>query len=119
MKNTKSQDSVLVIVIGLIALYWARKWNALLVAAFLIGLAAVLAPALGRWIDKGWMRLSQVLGAVSGKILLSLTYVLILMPLSFLSRALGRGGMRLKKGGTSYFKERNHVYGKEDLVDPW
>lgn len=107
------------IVIGLIALYWARKWNVLLVAAFVVGLAAVLAPAVGRWIDRGWMWLSQALGAVSGRILLSLAYVLILIPLSFLSRALGRGGMRLKKGGASYFRERNHAYSREDLVDPW
>jgi hypothetical protein len=119
MKNDKSQDSVLVIVIALIALYWVRKWNMLLAAAFVIGLAAVLVPAAGRWIDRGWMWLSRTLGAVSGKILLSLTYVLILVPLSFLSRALGRGSMRLKKGGASYFKERNHVYRREDLVDPW
>jgi len=117
--NQKSFESVLVIVLALIVVYWFRRANGWLLAALLIGLTAILFPAAGRAIHEAWMRLSLLAGEVSGKLLLGLVYILVLIPLSFFARKFGGTGLRRKAGGTTYFTERNHRYEKDDLTHPW
>ena len=119
MENTKQTESLLVIVLGLIVLYWVKRWNGLLIAAFLIGILSLLVPAVARIIHWSWDKLAQLLGAVSGKVLLTLTYVLLLLPLALLARCMGKMTVKMKPGGRTYFEERDHVYGKEDLIHPW
>lgn len=115
----KSFESVLAIVVALVAIYWFRRANGWLLAALAIGLSALLFPAAARAIHWAWTRLSLLAGDVSGKLLLSLVYILVLVPLSFLARRFGGAGLRRKAGGTTYFTERNHRYKKDDLMHPW
>ena len=115
----KSFESVLVIVLGLILIFYFRRSNGWLLAALLIGSVAVIFPTAAHLIHRVWTRLSLLLGEISGKVLLTLTYILILIPLSFLARRFSKSGLRRKPGGSTYFTERNHRYKEEDLLHPW
>lgn len=119
MEKNKQWETILVIVLGLVAVYWFKRHNALLVAALVIGVSALLAPGVAGGIHWCWMKLSEGLGAVSGRVLLTVVYILVLIPLSFFARRLGKLNLRLKPGGKSYFKERDHIYSKEDFLHPW
>ncbi len=119
MDKTKHLETVLVIVLAMMMVYWFKRYNALLLCAILTGLAAVLVPAVAGAIHWFWAKLSDILGSVSGRILLTVTYVLVLLPLSFLAKRFGKTTIRTKAGGNSYFKERNHTYRKEDMSNPW
>jgi hypothetical protein len=119
MQKDKSLETILVIMLGLMAAYWIRRAGAFLAAAALLGVAALLMPAVAQVVHRAWMGLSRALGMVSGTVLLTLVYVLILLPLSFFSRLSGKTSLRLKKGGSSYFRDRAHTYTKEDLINPW
>ncbi|MDP4150420.1 MAG: SxtJ family membrane protein [Bacteroidota bacterium] len=119
MQKDKSPETIIVIMLGLIAVYWVRRAGIFLGAAALLGIASLLVPGLSQFVHRAWMSLSRALGVVSGTILLTLVYVLILLPLSFFSRMSGRTSLKLKKGGPSYFRERAHTYTKEDLINPW
>jgi TRAP-type C4-dicarboxylate transport system permease small subunit len=119
MDKDKHRETILVIVIALLVAYWFRRADALLLCALGIGLLALFVPGAARGIHWGWMKLSEGLGTVSGWVLLTLVYILVLTPLSFLARWSGKIGLRRKPGGPSYFKERNHVFTKEDLQNPW
>jgi hypothetical protein len=119
MDKTKRLETVLVIVLGLVAIYWFKKHNALLVAAIVIGVSALLVPAAAQGIHWCWMQLSRIMGAVSGRVLLTVVYVLVLLPMAVVARWSGKGNLRMKAGGDSYFKERNHTYTKEDIIHPW
>lgn len=107
------------IVLGLTVAYWLKRANGLLLAAILIGLAGLFVPMAARGIHWAWMGLSRILGAISGRVLLTLVYVLVLVPLSFLARRLGKISMNVKPGGATYFITRNHTYTKEDIQHPW
>jgi hypothetical protein len=112
-------ETILVIVLGLIVVYWFKRAGGLLLAAILIGLAGLLVPVAAQGIHWAWTGLSKLLGAVTGKILLTLVYVLVLMPLSFLARRMGKISMKTRPGGNTYFVARNHTYTKEDIQHPW
>ncbi len=119
MDKSKKTETLLVIVLGCVALYLAKRWSIILVAALVIGLAGLLVPAARDGVHWGWMKLSEGLGWVSGKVILTVMYFLVLVPLAFFARRRGKIGLRLKPGAGSYFKERDHLYTKEDMVNPW
>ncbi len=119
MDKSKQWETILVIVLGLVVVYWFKRWNGWLVAALAIGFFSLLIPAVAGGIYRGWDRLSLLMGEVSGKLLLTLVYILILLPLSLLAKWKGRSAIRRKNGGITYFPERNHLYRKEDLGQPW
>jgi hypothetical protein len=119
MQRNKSLETVVVIILGLVAVYWFKKASVLLVLAFLIGAAAVVAPPAAAGIHWAWTKLSQLLGAVTGRILLTVVYILVLIPLSLLARVFGKSGLKLRPGKQSYFNARNHQFSKEDIIHPW
>ena len=119
MDRSKQWETLVVILSGLIVLYWFKRHDGLLIAAAGIGIVSLLVPAVAGAIHRGWMGLSLVLGEISGKVLLTIVYLFILVPLSLFARRTGKLGLRMKPGGDSYFKSRNHTYRKEDLIEPW
>jgi hypothetical protein len=119
MDKSKQYETLVVIMTGLIVVYWFKRSEGWLLAAILLGIVAVLVPAVAAGIHWGWTRLSLLLGEVSGSILLSVVWLFVLVPLSFFARRMGKVGLRTKAGGDSYFTTRNHTYRKEDLIHPW
>jgi hypothetical protein len=120
MDKTKQTETLLVIVLGLVVIYWFKRANGYLMAAILVGGIGLLVPLAGQAIHWGWMKLAFILGEISGRVLLTLVYVLVLLPLAFFARLSGKAAMRRKPAGVkSYFKERDHTYVKEDLTQLW
>jgi len=119
MNKVKQLESLLVIVLGLAVTSWFTKKGYLLGGAIIIGMAGLLVPVVAGGIHWCWTKLSQVLGWLSGKILLTLVYTLVLIPLSMLARLSGKLTMHTGPGSGSLFKERNHRYTKEDLENLW
>lgn len=65
-----------------------------------------LAPALLDWPEKMWMKLAHFLGYWNTRILLSLTFYLVLLPLGLMARMCGWDDLKLKKPtGDSYYDE--------------
>lgn len=110
-----------IIVIGAFLLVLARinkSWN------FVYADTALLILGFSwKWFRENvhflWMKLAEALGYVSGKILLSVVFILFVIPLSFFAKLRGKLNIQLKPGGDSYFKTRNHLFTKKDLENLW
>ena len=116
MTREKVNETLLVISTGLLVLFFIFKLNGFVIAAAVIGVLGLASKWAGDKIAWLWMKLSEVLGYVNGRILLSLIFFLFLVPIAFLSR-LSRGNtLQLKKKPEgSYFSDRNHSYVSKDL----
>lgn len=69
-----------------------------------------------------WFGLSFVLGTVVSKILLSILFFVLVVPIAFIRARLGEDSMHLKawkQGGQSAFKERNITFTKRDVERPF
>ena len=69
-----------------------------------------------------WFGLSDVMGAVVSRILLTVLFFCLLTPVGLVRRALGYDAMRLRqwrRGRESVFKVRDHRYTPADLDRPY
>lgn len=118
-EKTKAQ---LVIVTGMVVLYFVFKsrypWFLYIGGA--VGVISLAVPYLGDLIVKGWYKIAEVLGAINGRILLSIIFFIFLTPIALLSRLFIKAPLSLKKEeGKSAFTDRNHRYTAKDLENVW
>lgn len=131
LKAPKFKQSAEAIVLGLdsglIAIYFLIQWKwdnevvELLYVAVGIGLLSTLSSAIATLVAKAWMLLGQLMGKVTGTVLLSVVYFLILTPISKLQQVFsGKGKFKNdKEKDISAWVERKHQFVREDLNDLW
>ncbi len=116
------KDSGLALVLlGLICYqFWPRPLIMLLTIIFL--LAAMTYPPVFRPFAKFWFALSSLLGAVVSKILLTMIFIVLVLPVGLMRRAMGKDAMKLrdwKKNSASVFRIRDHTCSAQDLENPY
>jgi len=111
--------NILVIVIGLLSIDYIFNVKYLTFIAYSIGVLSVLIPPVAFGTDWVWMKLALVLGWINSRILLTLIFFLILVPIALLRRVFGNSALQLDRNQETVFKSRNHLYRKEDLSETW
>jgi hypothetical protein len=106
----------------LVAIALALSWRGRLgraevlggVGAFLLFFGTVR-PQLLKWPSAAWWRFSRVLGYVNARILLTLLFSLLLVPVSFIWRVIGKDPLQRRRdkfeGWTPYparYRDRTH-----------
>jgi hypothetical protein len=59
------------------------------------------------------------MGSVSAVIILTVIFLGIIIPLSFIARLTGKKFIILERNKSSYFKQRNFLYDKESIENVW
>ena len=111
--------ALLVIVTGLLILFFIFELEAFLYAAATIGVISLMIPKIGLGIVWVWFKIAEVLGWINSKIILSVLFYLFLFPISMIYRLFNKDPMELKPQKESMFAERNHTYKPEDLDNMW
>jgi hypothetical protein len=73
-------------------------------------------------LSEAWLRLAGILGVVNSKVLLTLIYYLILVPVAALYRGNTKDALKLNRpddGHRSYWIVREHQFEARDLERPW
>jgi uncharacterized membrane protein len=69
-----------------------------------------------------WLNISDLLGKVMSKVILSIVFFVFVWPVSLIRRAIGKDTLSLlkfKKDTNSVFIDRNHTYTQTDLTTPF
>lgn len=69
-----------------------------------------------------WFGISAILGSIFSKVLLSVIYIIIVVPVALLRQLLGKDPLslkRFKKDSESVMNSRNHLYEASDLEKPF
>ena len=119
-KNYQAKETVLVITVGFLVLYFVFKKVVFLDAALIVGLIGVFSFYLSEKIDLVWGWLSRVMGTVSNTVLLTVVFFLVLTPMALIRRLRGKDGLRrFDATATSNFSRREQVFEKKDLENTW
>lgn len=89
-------------------LLWRGRWTGYVLIGIgaLLLVVAVVAPRALAPVERVWMKAAGLLSAMSTRVILTLAFFLVITPVGFLVRRLGRGGMALGEdpGRDSYWE---------------
>ena len=69
-----------------------------------------------------WLGLTNLLGMVVSRILISVIYIIILLPMGVIRRAMGKDSLNLtgfKKDSKSVMIVRDHEFTAKDIINPF
>jgi len=115
----KQQQTCLVIMTGLLVLWFVSGHKWLVTAAVAIGLIGAFVPVLAKWISWAWYKLAEGMGWVMSKVLLSAVFYLFLFPIALIYRLTNKDNLQLKRHPDTYWTERKHKYSDKDLENGW
>jgi Saxitoxin biosynthesis operon protein SxtJ len=123
-KITKDQarDTGMGVVLLFLLIFLARKREGWLFAAMAVHVVNMIAPQVFRPVAVVWLGLSEKIGAVSSKVLLSIVYFLVVTPIGIVRRLAGKDSLKLrvfKASQESVMWERNHTFSGKDLEQPY
>jgi len=112
----KKYSTIIVLQTALLVayLYFHRHW--LLIAALILGLIAILSPFIANFIHKLWMKFAHILGQISNTIILTLIFIVIIIPTGVLYKLFKKSS---PKPLESNFYDRQHTFSKADFEKPW
>ena len=119
-EKCKDSGLALVLICLICFLVW-EKPILLLLAIFFLAVAMTY-PPIFKPFAKAWFGLSTALGTVVSKIILSLLFYGLVLPVGLLRRVLGKDAMQIKswkKGNASVFRVRDHRFTGKDLENPY
>jgi|RhiMetdeSRZDD1v2_1073273.scaffolds.fasta_scaffold05424_3 saxitoxin biosynthesis operon SxtJ-like protein len=119
MARIKVLETILVLVLALMVFYRITNSPYIFLLAVIVGVIGLFIPSLAEKIHFAWMKLAELLGFVTSKIILTIIFFILLVPLSVLFRAFGKNAVQRKAGSNSCFKERNFTYTPESLENVW
>ncbi|MDR1783963.1 MAG: hypothetical protein LBR13_06870 [Dysgonamonadaceae bacterium] len=111
--------TLLVIVLGLVFVYFLTHWKGWLTIAFVLGVIGLISSWCAKKIDWLWMKLAALLGLIIPNILLSLVFYLFLTPIAWLSRLGKKDPLMLKNKHTSLFKDHGREFDKASFEKTW
>jgi hypothetical protein len=119
MKKEKAFEAILVISTGLLLFYFITHRQVFLYSSFIFGAIGVFVKPLATWIAIGWYKVGELLGMIVSKVILTVVFFFLLVPIALLYRLFNKDPLRLKKQDKSNWSIREHVYSGNDLKNTW
>jgi hypothetical protein len=115
-RSEKPIETMLVLAMGCLLVEAVFHWKPALWLTFLFGGIGIFSGYLSSRIAWVWMRLARMLGWVSNGLLLSLVFLLVLVPMAFIRRVGKKDRLtNFDPAAGSNFDSRDHLFTKEDL----
>jgi hypothetical protein len=118
----QSRDTGMAMVLLLLIVFATRKREVYLIGAMVLHVLNMIVPQLYRPVALLWLGLSDLLGSVVSKILLSVVFFVVVTPIGILRRLFGKDSLQLrafKASKESVMLERNHTFIGSDLERPY
>ena len=123
-KITKDQcrDTGMAMVLLLLLVDIRAKRGWVLFAAIVLLVLNMTVPRIYRPIAVLWLGLSDLLGSVVSRVLLSIVFFLVVTPIGVFRRLIGKDSLKLRAFNASkqsVMLERNHTFVAKDLETPF
>jgi len=115
----RAYQTILVIVLGFSIISWHFEIKELFYFALGINLIALLFSSIALLIDRFWYGLAEFMGKYVSKVILSLVYFFVLVPIAAISKSKTKKDLMIDKTNDTTFTTINKKYSKEDLKNLW
>ena len=118
----QARDTGMALTLVALIVFFATREIRYATIATAILLLDMIWPSFFKPLAKVWFGLSHVLGTVMSKVILTLTFFVVLTPMGLLRSLLGKDPMRVrqfKQGTDSVFRVRDHTFTAADIEQPF
>lgn len=118
----QARDTGMALTLVALIVFFATREIRYATIATAILLLDMIWPSFFKPLAKLWFGLSHVLGTVMSKVILTLTFFVVLTPMGLLRSLLGKDPMRVrqfKQGTDSVFRVRDHTFTAADVEQPF
>jgi hypothetical protein len=119
----KDIETILTICVFLVIFFFIGKQHHkyFLTLSVILGLIGMFSKYLTAKISWAWWKLSELMGAVMSRVILSIVFFVFLVPIAWLSRLFSKkDNLQLKRTTRdSYYTIRNHLFEAKDLENGW
>ena len=118
----QSRDTGMAMVLLCLLLAVSPKRHVFLYVAIALHVLNMIVPSLYKPLAYLWFGLSDLMGAVMSKVLLSIVFFFVVTPIGILRRLFGKDSLKLrafKASKESAMLERNHMFTAKDLESPF
>ena len=122
MTKDQSRDTGMAIVLLLLLVFLKTRHSGWMYAAITANIANMIAPQVFAPIAVVWFGLSQVLGTVMSRVLLSVLFFGLVTPIGVIRRWFGKDSLNLrafKASKESAMLVRNHLFVARDIEKPY
>ncbi len=117
-KQTIEFALVAILVALFLSLYF--KTNTGVKVAFVITVVAILVPVIFYPFALIWFGLSNILGAISSRVLMTIIFFVLVAPIGLIRKLFEKDNLKInqfKKGSQSVMENRNHLYKESDITN--
>lgn len=118
----QSRDTGMAMVLLFLLIFLGRKKEGWLFVAMALHVINMIVPNIYKPIAVLWLGLSDLLGAVTSKILLGLLFFIVVTPIGIFRKLAGKDSLKLrafKKSRESAMLTRNHMFSAKDIENPY
>lgn len=115
-------DSGLAFLLITLLVYFRYRQHFIINIALIELLAVMILPALFFPFTFFWMNLSEILGKLMSRVILTVIFFLFVCPVGIFRKLMGKDTLKLKlfkKKSDSVFFVRNYCYTKDDFIAPY
>lgn len=111
--------TILVIVTGLLIIYFFTKINILLNIIIGLCLVGIFSYYISKKIEDVWFKIAFILGLIIPNIILGLIFYFFLFPVALLSKISSKDPLLLKNNSKSTYKQVNKSFTKDSFKNTW
>ena len=121
-RRERSKDTGMAMVLICLILAYFRQHQGFLAAAIILLVIVMTWPTFFYYPSRLWFGLAHLMGTFVSKIVLTVLFFSLVMPIGVLRRMFGADPMRIKQwknGKASVFETRDHLYQAQDIENPY
>jgi len=118
----QSRDTGMAMVLLLLLLAASKKKEGYLYVGMVLHVINMIVPIIYRPLAYIWLGLSDAMGLVMSKVLLSIVFFLVVTPIALLRRLFGKDSLKLrvfKASKESAMVKRDHLFTARDMESPY
>ena len=121
-EDIRNKDTGLAVLLIMLLLVYFAGIRQLVLPSIIVLLLLMIKPSIFRPLSVFWFGVSEALGTISSKVILSLLYYTIVTPVGLVMQKLRKDWLRPRKWSSKKFSAffvRDHLYTREDMEKPY
>ena len=119
-RSRTNKDSILALTLLFLLLFLSLHKLIFVYLSIGIILLSFFSNAFNILLDSAWFGMGEMIGKISGPVILSLVFFILLIPLSLLLKMMGKDNLQIKTpAAKTNFEISDKTYSKSDLQNPY